>query len=103
MLLPLLRCLVVDEILTMLSGRGAYAQGYADDNCLLAVGKFPNTVSGLIQWDLGTIEAWCGELGLSVNPDKTWLVTFTRKRNYQVSLNLVYSEGFYNAPCRSSI
>ena len=68
MLLPLLRCLVVDEILTMLSGRGAYAQGYADDNCLLAVGKFPNTVSGLIQWAFGTVEAWCGEHGLSVNP-----------------------------------
>ena len=57
-----------------------YAQGYADDICLLAVGKFPNTVSGLIQWALGTVEAWCGEHGLSVNPDKTGLVVFTRKR-----------------------
>ena len=57
-----------------------YAQGYADDVCLLAVGKFPNTVSGLIQWALGTVEAWCDELGLSVNPDKTGLVAFTKKR-----------------------
>ena len=48
--------------------------------CLLAVGKFPNTVSGLIQWALGTIEAWCGEHGLLVNPDKIGLVAFTRKR-----------------------
>ena len=34
----------------------------------------------LIQWALHTIESWCGELGLSVNPDKTGLVAFTRKR-----------------------
>jgi len=45
---PLLWCLVVDELLARLSGGGLYAQGYADDICLLAVEKFPNTVSGLI-------------------------------------------------------
>jgi hypothetical protein len=37
-------------------------------------------VSGLMQWDLLTIETWCNEVGLSVNPDKTGLVAFTRKR-----------------------
>ena len=51
-----------------------------DDICLLAVGKFPSTVPGLIWWALHTIELWCGELGLLVNPNKTRLVTFTRKR-----------------------
>jgi len=44
------------------------------------MGKFPNTVSGLIQWALHTVEELCGGLGLSVNPDKTGLVAFTRKR-----------------------
>jgi hypothetical protein len=58
-----------------------YAQGYADI-CLLAVRKFPNTVSGLIQWALHTVELWYGGLGLSVNPDKTGLVAFTRKRKH---------------------
>jgi hypothetical protein len=53
---PLLWCLVVDELLARLSGGGVYAQGYADDICLLAIGKFPNTVYGLIQWALGTDE-----------------------------------------------
>ena len=48
--------------------------------CLLAVGKFPNTVSGLIQWATHTVEEWCSGLCLSVNPDKTGLVPFTRKR-----------------------
>jgi len=59
---------------------GVYAQGYADDICLLAVGKFTNTVSGLIQWALHTVEAWCDGHGLSFNPDKTGLVAFMRKR-----------------------
>ena len=79
-----------------------YTQGYADDICLLAVVKFPNKVSGLIQWALGIVEAWCVELGLSVNPDKTGLVAFTRKRKLP-GLNPVYSEGYCNAPCRSNI
>jgi hypothetical protein len=77
---PLLWCLVVDELLARLSGGGVYAQGYAGDICLQAIRKFPNTVFGLIQWALGTVEGWCGELGLSVNPDKTGLVVFMRKR-----------------------
>ena len=50
------------------------------DICLLAVGIFPNMVSGFTQWALHTVELWCGRLGLSVNPDKTVLVAFTGKR-----------------------
>jgi hypothetical protein len=53
---PLLWCLVVDDLLARLSGSGIFIQGYADDICLLAVGKFPNTVSGLMQWALSTVE-----------------------------------------------
>jgi hypothetical protein len=35
-----------------------------------------------MQWALSTIETWC-EFGLLVNPDKTGLVAFTRKRKPQ--------------------
>jgi hypothetical protein len=70
----------VNELLARLNEGGVYAQGYVDNICLLAVEKFPNMVSGLIQWALHTVELWCGGLGLSVNPDKTGLVAFTRKR-----------------------
>jgi len=77
---PLLWCLAVNELLTRLNEGSVYAQRYTDDICVLGVGKFPNTVSGLIQWALHTVESSCGELGLSVNPDKTGLVAFTRKR-----------------------
>jgi len=77
---PLPWCLVVDELLTRLNGGGIYTQGYTDDICLLAVGKFPNAVSGLIQWALYTVEMWSDKLGLLVNPNKTGLVAFTRRR-----------------------
>jgi hypothetical protein len=75
---PLLWCLVVDDLLAGLNG-SVYAQGHVDI-CLLMVGKFPNTVSGFMQMALGIVERWCGEVGLSVNPDKTGLVAFTRRR-----------------------
>jgi hypothetical protein len=77
---PLLWCSVVDELIARLNGGGVYTQGYVDNICLLAVGKFPNTVSGLIQWALHVGEMWCDELGLSVNPDKTGLVAFMRRK-----------------------
>jgi len=76
---PLLWCLVFDGLTARLNGCGVYSQVYADDICLLDVGKFPNTVSGLIRWALHTVEMWCDELGLSVNPDKTELFVFTRR------------------------
>jgi hypothetical protein len=71
---------VVDDFIVRLSGSGIYIPGYADDICFLVVRKFPNTVSGLVHWALLTIETWCSEVGLLVNPDKTELVAFTRKR-----------------------
>ena len=48
--------------------------------CPLGVGKFPNTVSRLIQWAFHTVKTWCNKVGLSVNPDKTGLIAFTRRR-----------------------
>jgi len=70
----------LNELLVRLNEGSVYAHGFADDICLLAVGKFPNTVSRLIPWALHTVEMLRGGLGLSVNPDKTGLVTFTRRR-----------------------
>jgi hypothetical protein len=74
---------MVNDLITRLIGSGVFIQGYADDICLLAVGKFPNTVTRLILWALSTVEIWCNEVGLSVILDKTGLVAFTRKRKLQ--------------------
>ena len=79
----LLWCLVVDDLITRLSGSGAFIHGFADDVCLLPVGKFPNTVSGLTQWAISAGEIWCDEVGLLFKQDKTVLAAFTRKIKLQ--------------------
>ena len=83
---PLLWCLVVDDLLARLSG-GVFIQGYAGDICFLAVGKFPNTVSGLMQSALSTVETWCNKVGLSVNPDRLGSLHLPEKGNSRGSLN----------------
>jgi hypothetical protein len=77
---PLLWCLVVNELIPSVNGGGVYTQGCVDDICLLTMGKFPSTVSGLIKWALHTVETRCDEVGLSVIPDKTGLVAFMRRK-----------------------
>jgi hypothetical protein len=76
---PLPWCLV-DELLTRLRGGGVYARQCVDDICFLVVGKFPNTVTGLTQWPLHTVDIWCSGHVLSINSDKTGHFAFTRKR-----------------------
>jgi hypothetical protein len=66
--------LVVDDLIARLSVRGVYIHVYADDICLIAVGTFPNPVSGLMKWALLTVETWCNEVGVSVNTDNTELL-----------------------------
>jgi Reverse transcriptase (RNA-dependent DNA polymerase). len=78
-LLPLLWCLIVDDLIARLNRGGIYTQGYTDDICLLVVGKFPD-MSGNMQWARHTIETRYNEVRLLINPDKTGLVVFTRKR-----------------------
>jgi hypothetical protein len=53
----LLWCVVVDDLIARLSGSGIYIERYADDISLLAVGRFSNMVSGLVQCALLTVEA----------------------------------------------
>jgi len=43
-----------------------------------------------MQWALLTKQTLSNEVGLSVNPDKTELVVFTRQRNSRVSLNHIF-------------
>jgi hypothetical protein len=77
--LSLLLWCLVDDLIARINGGGIYTQDFADDICLLVVGKFLNTVLGLIKWALRTVETWCEKVGLLVNPDKTRLIVFKRK------------------------
>ena len=77
---PLLWNLVVDNLLCTLNSQNFYTIGYADDITILISGKFEGVVCNLMQTALKLVEKWCNEHALSVNPHKTELVLFTKKR-----------------------
>ena len=72
--------LVADGLLNILNRAGYFAQGFADDFSLLVEGIDLSTVCNIAQSAIQKIERWCREHGLSVNPKKTEMVLFTRKR-----------------------
>jgi hypothetical protein len=78
---PLLWGLVVDDFLWELNESGYYMVGDADDIAVLINGKFPHTVSEILQTALCTVQQWCERTKLSINPNKTVVIPFTRKRN----------------------
>jgi hypothetical protein len=78
---PLLWGLVVDDFLWELNDSGYYTVGYADDVAILINRKFPHTVSEILQTALCTVQQWFERTKLSINPNKTVIITFIRKRN----------------------
>jgi hypothetical protein len=77
----LLWSLLMDDLLWGLDNNGYYTVGYADDIAILINGKFPQTVSDVLQTVLCTVQQWCERTKLSVNPNKTVVIPFIRKRN----------------------
>lgn len=78
---PTLWNLVIDELLNRLNREGFSVIGYADDITIICRGKFLNTLCETTQVALCTVSEWCKEVGLGVNPRKTDLVVFTKRRN----------------------
>ena len=97
---PLLWSMVIDELLTRLKRLGFDVQAFADDLSIRIKGKFTSTISERMQAALNLVMLWCRQHGLSVNPDKTEVILFTRRRNLSGPLKplrlfgktLVYSE-----------
>jgi len=72
--------LVADGLLELLKKTGHFLQGFADDFSILVEGIDLGTVCSVTQFAILQVERWCKEHGLSVNPRKTEMVLFTRKR-----------------------
>jgi hypothetical protein len=53
---PLLWSLVVDDLIRELNNDGYYTVGYADDIAILINGKFPHTVSEVLQSVLYSVQ-----------------------------------------------
>jgi hypothetical protein len=79
--LPLLWSLVVGNILWKLNSDGYCTVVYADDTAIPIDGKFPHTVSEVLQTSLCTVQQWCDRANLSINPNKTAVIPFTKKGN----------------------
>jgi hypothetical protein len=73
----------MDDLLCELNLRGYYTVGCADDLAILINGKFHRTVSEVLQTPLHTVQQWCERTKLSINPNKTVVIPFTRRRNFE--------------------
>jgi hypothetical protein len=72
--------MVLDILLNRLNTYNFYTIAYADDLVVLQTGRFENVLCERMQVALKSIEQWCEDHSLSVNPRKTEMVLFTRKR-----------------------
>ena len=88
---PLLWSLVVDELLDMLDNQGFTALGYADDIVLITKGKYEDTMCDIIHNGLKTINKWCEQVGLRINPSKTTLIPFTNKRKLPLLKEMAFN------------
>ena len=82
---PLLWSVVVDDLLTSLSSNGYDVQGYADDLVIVVRGKHDEVISNLMQNALTRIWDWCVSSGLSINPSKTVIVPFTKRKKVAIA------------------
>lgn len=77
---PLLWCLVINELISILNDKGFQTEGFSDDLASLLRGKYVNVLCDLLQTILNIVSKWCDENELSINPAKTQMILFTRKR-----------------------
>lgn len=82
---PLLWLLVVDDLLAGLEKLGVMVAGYADDVALAISNDHAGELHSRMQKALNFVQQWCLGHGLRVNPDKTEMVLFTRRRKFWVS------------------
>ena len=81
---PLLWCLIMDDLIKKLEDAGFEVIGYADDIAIIVRGKDDSTISSRMQEALNMIWNWCSGENLTINPNKTVLIPFTRRRKHEV-------------------
>lgn len=78
---PLLWSIVMDALLNKLTIDGKFkVSAYADDLAIIITGhkNLIGAMSSHMNKAMKTVEQWCNETGLSVNPDKTVLMKFSK-------------------------
>ena len=76
---PLLWLLVVNEILKILNDRNFQTEGFSDDLGTLLRGISVSVLCSLLQTVIDLVLEWSDMNELSINPNKTKMILFTRK------------------------
>jgi hypothetical protein len=58
----------MDELIRGLTEGSCYTMGYEYATAILKNGRFPNTVSKILQEAFGMVQQWCDKTWLSINP-----------------------------------
>lgn len=88
---PLLWSIVVNDLLEKLGAEGFEVIGFADDIVIIVRGKFDDTISSRMQLALNYTLQWCRQEGLNINPSKTTIVPFTRRRKFTITSLRLYN------------
>uniref|UniRef100_A0A6M2DZH5 Putative loa-3 dper n=1 Tax=Xenopsylla cheopis TaxID=163159 RepID=A0A6M2DZH5_XENCH len=83
--------MVINDLLVKLARLGVYTVGYADDVALLVRGNKPEDMHRKMQRALNLIEEWCCDKSLKVNPNKTEMVLFTKKRKLSIKAPSIFN------------
>ncbi len=94
--MPSAVCMVANSLLLKLNALGYTAQAYAENLAIVIHGKHLNTGADLMQGSLRVLDSWCKTKGLSVNPEKTEVLLFTRKKKTEAVVRFEYQGGKLN-------
>lgn len=72
--------MLIDELVNKINRMHIYTQVYSDDGVLLVTGKVLSVMCEIMNRGLKEALEWYRSKGLDLNPDKTKLVLFTKKR-----------------------
>jgi Reverse transcriptase (RNA-dependent DNA polymerase) len=88
---PLLWCLVIDSLIKRLTEKGFFVSAFADDVAILMAGNKnkKGVVCGQInELAIPTLEKWCRETGLSVNPAKSNTMLFKKSKQEKLTKDI---------------
>ena len=87
---PILWNMVADDILHKFNRIATFINGFADDLALLRYGKTLTAICKHLNSALSKVHAWAESNGLTISPEKTHAVIFTRKNKYTIPHGLLH-------------
>ena len=72
-------CLVVNRLPRLLSEAGFFTRAYKDDVIIVINADYQGIASDVMRTAISIVKKWCREVQLTINPENTEAVLFTRK------------------------